>query len=514
MAVISQLTTKKRKKMKRIQSIFYVVTMISCMLSVASCNSENEMASTNEQEPLQIIVEGVTQTRTIITGKYLPDKCKYGIFVMKSDSKEASLTNGINAQVNYVKGTSTINNNIYVPYQTAATVYAYYPYNEKYNETYYIDGKMTIEAGTQTDYLYGGYQTEEGEKLFVQEGSNPVATIRFKHAMTRVTLKIKKAESNENNYKLPYISLKNVMEGAALNLYEGVVHQGWGNTELMAKPADYVLQNITDEITADFLVIPMNTANQIVTLGMGDNASEYSLTAAIPATNWQAGQQYTYTVTIDTHKMLSISEATITPWINNNQKEIEIGDENYAGIPVNGPIGQAVDLGLSVKWANWNIGASKPEEYGGLYGWADPTGTKISRLNEDYPNSNPPSDICGSIYDIARAQWGKDWRLPSKDEIEELLAQCIWTFTTLNDISGYKVEAENGNSIFLPLTKERSGTNLYDFGRGFYWSGTLDTSMSIGGVSNYAYNIWFSKDGTGCNSSNRYSGKAIRPVTK
>ena len=99
--------------MKRIQSIFYVVTMISCMLSVASCNSENEMASTNEQEPLQIVVEGVTQTRTIITGKYLPDKCKYGIFVMKSDSKEASLTNGINAQVNYVKGTSTINNNIY-----------------------------------------------------------------------------------------------------------------------------------------------------------------------------------------------------------------------------------------------------------------------------------------------------------------------------------------------------------------------------------------------------------------
>lgn len=49
---------------------------------------------------------------------------------------------------------------------------------------------------------------------------------------------------------------------------------------------------------------------------------------------------------------------------------------------------------------------------------ADPTGTKISILNEDYPNSNPPSDICGSIYDIARAQWGKDWRLPSKDEIE------------------------------------------------------------------------------------------------
>jgi len=313
--------------MKRIQSIFCIATMISCMLSVASCSSEDEMASTNKQKPLQVVVEGIAQTRSIITGKYLPEECKYGLFVMKDYDRDVALENGANAQVNYVKGISTITNNIYVPYQTAAAVYAYYPYNENYNEVYYVDGKMTIEAGTQTDYLYGGYQTEEGEKLFVHEGSNPVATIRFKHAMARVTLKIKKAESNDNNYKLPSVSLKNVMEGAALSLYEGVVHKGWGSTELIVEPTDYVLQNSTDEITADFLVIPMNTADQTVTLGMGSgNTSE--LTASIPATEWQAGQQYTYTVTIRKGSKLTISGAAVSVegWTDDGGSDITVNN--------------------------------------------------------------------------------------------------------------------------------------------------------------------------------------------
>jgi hypothetical protein len=91
-----------------------------------------------------------------------------------------------------------------------------------------------------------------------------------------------------------------------------------------------------------------------------------------------------------------------------------------------------------VKWASCNVGASNPEEYGGYYGWADPTGTKTSTNVDDYPSANPPSNISGTEYDIARAKWGGNWRLPTKAEVQELIDSCTWTWTTQNGVNGYE----------------------------------------------------------------------------
>lgn len=97
-------------------------------------------------------------------------------------------------------------------------------------------------------------------------------------------------------------------------------------------------------------------------------------------TNWQAGQQYTYTVTIKDGS-INISQATITPWSNNEQGGLVVNDGNYTGpekqVEIGGTVGLAVDLGLSIRWASHNVGASAPEEYGGLYGWGDPTGKRL-----------------------------------------------------------------------------------------------------------------------------------------
>ena len=79
-----------------------------------------------------------------------------------------------------------------------------------------------------------------------------------------------------------------------------------------------------------------------------------------------------------------------------------------------------VDLGLSVKWAAYNVGASSPEEYGGLYGWADPTGEKKATNSSDSLSGTPPFNISGTQYDIARAKWGEKWRLPTQQELKEL----------------------------------------------------------------------------------------------
>ena len=68
-------------------------------------------------------------------------------------------------------------------------------------------------------------------------------------------------------------------------------------------------------------------------------------------------------------------------------------------------IAEAVDLGLSVKWASFNIGATSPTEYGKLYGWGDPTGNLTTETLDDYPSANPPVSICGTKYVIATGIW-------------------------------------------------------------------------------------------------------------
>jgi hypothetical protein len=171
----------------------------------------------------------------------------------------------------------------------------------------------------------------------------------------------------------------------------------------------------------------------------------------------------------------------------------------------------AVDLGLSVRWAAYNVGASSPEEYGGYYGWADPTGTKTSTNLSDYPSANPPSNISGTSYDIARAKWGGNWRLPTKAEQQELVDKCTWTWTTYKGVEGMKVTGPNGNSIFLPAAGGRGGTDVGSVGTyGNYWSGTLNECSA-----NFAYNLGFGNNGyLYVGIYYRINGFTVRPVVE
>lgn len=137
-----------------------------------------------------------------------------------------------------------------------------------------------------------------------------------------------------------------------------------------------------------------------------------------------------------------------------------------------------VDLGLSVRWATCNVGASSPSEYGNYYAWGETT-TKSS-----YTESNSRtygkyiSDFSGNAYyDAATANWGSGWRMPTEEEFEELVDKCDWKWTSQGGRNGYRVTGPNGNSIFLPAAGWRCGTLLYDAGEnGSYWSSTHDGS--------------------------------------
>lgn len=123
-----------------------------------------------------------------------------------------------------------------------------------------------------------------------------------------------------------------------------------------------------------------------------------------------------------------------------------------------------VDLGLSVKWATCNVGASSPEEYGNYYAWGETT-TKSSYTEDNSKTDgvSMSSSIAGDAsYDAARANWGGTWRLPTASESQELIDNCTWTWTTQGGKNGYKVTSEkNGNSIFLPAAGCRYSMTLY-----------------------------------------------------
>ena len=96
-----------------------------------------------------------------------------------------------------------------------------------------------------------------------------------------------------------------------------------------------------------------------------------------------------------------------------------------------------VDLGLSVKWATYNVGANSPEEYGNYYAWGETT-TKTSYTEENCSTYGKSiGSIAGnSTYDVARALWGGGWRLPTKEEFEELRDRCTWNWTTYKGVNG------------------------------------------------------------------------------
>ena len=165
-----------------------------------------------------------------------------------------------------------------------------------------------------------------------------------------------------------------------------------------------------------------------------------------------------------------------------------------------------VDLGLSVKWATCNVGANKPEEYGNYYAWGE-TITKSSYTSDNSKTyGKTMNDISGnSSYDAARANWGGNWRMPTKTEMQELKDRCTWTWTIQNGVKGYKVKGPNGNSIFLPAAGYRSGASLNNADYGNYWSSTPSSNS-------YADYLFFNSSSRYVYYDCRYSGLTVRPV--
>ncbi|MCQ2345832.1 MAG: DUF1566 domain-containing protein [Paludibacteraceae bacterium] len=190
-----------------------------------------------------------------------------------------------------------------------------------------------------------------------------------------------------------------------------------------------------------------------------------------------------------------------------------------------------IDLGLSVKWATMNVGAAAPEDFGYYVAWgetknretdtydwahyafANGSGETLTKYcsNPDMGNNGFTDNKVrlDKEDDLAAVAWGGKWRMPTQEEMQELIDRCTWTFTTLGANKGYQVVGPSGKSIFLPAGGEPQGSIYFGKNKyGHYW-----TSTNCGANSSYSWALYMAPDAYTMPGGNyRCSGFSVRPV--
>ena len=221
-----------------------------------------------------------------------------------------------------------------------------------------------------------------------------------------------------------------------------------------------------------------------------------------------------------------------------NEKGAAYGlDKEFTTLPNGGGGGEHeyVDLGLpsGILWATCNVGANAPEEYGDYFAWGetqpkdyydyntyqyfmvDENGWALTKYcnNSSYGYNGFTDNLTTllPVDDAATANWGADWRMPTKEEWEELFNNTTCTWTTHNGLNGQLFTANNGNSIFLPAAGNIHGNGGSSPGSaggyGFYWSSSLYTDSP--GSARY---FEFASDHYGMGYDGRTCGQSVRPV--
>ena len=189
-------------------------------------------------------------------------------------------------------------------------------------------------------------------------------------------------------------------------------------------------------------------------------------------------------------------------------------------------------------WADTNIGAEKPEDYGYYFWWGDTVGYKReknkwvatdgSSSNFSFSEGNAPTygkniatlqsegwitadSVLVPAHDAAHVHWGGDWRIPTQQELSDLDSKCDWTWTTMNGVKGYVVKGKGvyaSASIFLPCAGGGYGTSL-DFAGSFvyYWSSVPESDFNV-----RALGLLFDSSGHGTGDNSRDNGQSVRPV--
>ena len=187
-----------------------------------------------------------------------------------------------------------------------------------------------------------------------------------------------------------------------------------------------------------------------------------------------------------------------------------------------------VDLGLSVKWATMNVGAKTEEDYGHYYMWGSitpntpdecnwantPFNNGATSYDTTYFNSVKdtviPNKVLAKEYDVAAQIMGGDWRMPTKDECQELYKNTTQSWVTINGVNGRKFTSKTDTSkyIFIPAAGYYYNGSVSEVGAyGYIWSSSLITSSPNG-----AWNLYFDSRNCFMYRNLRCLGRSVRGV--
>ena len=344
-------------------------------------------------------------------------------------------------------------------------------------------------------------------ELTLEKGANETLTVSF-------------TPSNVANKALTWVSSnKNIAE-----VTDGiVVGVNAGSTEIIVKSGD-----LTDKCTVTVVVsaISISVEPTEIELSPGGTAS---LTATVipndttDEVEWSSSDENVASVKDGVVSAMAEGVATI-----NVKAGSQVASCDITVIKM-----RAIDLGLSVKWANRNLGADTPEDYGDYYAWGETVPkdnyrwstyelcngsyTKLTKYNNSnsYGVVDNKTEFMDYDYedDAARQALGGKWRVPTDADWTELREQCTWTWVTnynSSGINGRLVKATNGNSIFLPAADVRYGTDLSNEGSyGHYWSSTRRTDIPY-----QAWSYDFDSNNLYVTGFDRYLGLSVRPVSE
>lgn len=393
-------------------------------------------------------------------------------------------------------------------------------------------GNFTYANEGGKDVVYAYATRTQGSVLEIND--EPVQ-LSFEHLLSRVQFTFNNSLS-KGNITISNVQITEAVKSAELNCADAsIANWAWtgistgtynfGSTSVIEKGGNGMASNVQ-------FMFPAATRNYNITFNLANESdSVMERVAAIADVTLEMGKSYNITVVIEDkdvvteqHK-INFFVAEVKEWGENINLNATM-NENLENPELPEIIKhEYVDLGLSVKWATCNVGATKPEESGDLFAWGETepkenydwnTYELCTSFNGEWVeflkyNTEDEKVVLEPEDDAATVNWGGSWRIPTDEEWLELIEKCTWVWTIKNGVEGYvvtsRIEGYKDKSIFLPAVycgpKYAGAVDAV-----YYWSSVYNPF----GMSDESFVIAFTDEFVVDYLAYRYFGLSIRPV--
>lgn len=533
------------------------ILLTACTIEVIDENSDvgglvpiNLTVGVDEPEEWQHTAAGTRATTLLNNAFAVNDQIVVGFSgntTLGSNTTKYQVTNASTGATSLVSGQTQ-------PYFTldgsSTTAYGYYP--SKPGSTFSVQADQSGDANyKKSDLMYASVN-------ITKSAGSGSGKLTFAHKMAKIIVNITRGDG------ISSISAVKIVGGYRTINVTNTTYCTLGTTLTNANSSTNITVHSGNSTAATLscaaLIPPQTVSGNFLQIVTDKGTVTYSLSNKAFAT----AQSYTFNITINAAAIGTT--VAITNWANNGSATV---NPTVTTEVTNAPADVvAVDLGLSVKWANMNVGATAVTDYGTYFAWGETSGYTVVGASDTPASGNVktyfswdtyawckgtsstftkycPTDKQSSNWwnpkgstvaadnktqlelgdDAARANWGGKWRMPTQTEMQDLVdtksntTDYTWTWCDGSSVKynnttvkGWKIESKKsgtaGNHIFLPAAGNRSNASFNDRGSGgYYWSSTLHTDYP-----GNAWYLFFNSSYASMNYNGRYYGYSVRAV--